>query len=133
MKSLIEIIFGLLTIAVIIANLPTIMGFISLCLIIKFVYSIVTDASSDDEKTQSGYQTKVEERNNTNSEYQQIGEGQKTKTSSTGNYSGYNYTRPRYRNDDGYDSSYDSYYGDWQDDMPPDEGDGFRGTGAPFL
>ena len=130
MKTLIETIFGLLIIAVIIANLPTIMGFISLCIIIKFVYSIVNDASSDDEKTQSSYQTKMEEKNNTISEYQQKREEQKTKTNSTSNYSGYRYSRSRYRNDDEYDNS---YYDDWQDEIPPEEGDGFRGTGAPFL
>ena len=130
MQSLLEVIFSLIFFAIIIMNLPSIIGFISLCIIIKCVYSFVSNASSDNEKTQSSYQTKVEERNNTNSEYQQKREEQGTKTSSTGNYSGYRYSRSRYRNDDEYDNS---YYDDWQDDIPPEEGDGFRGTGAPFL
>jgi len=130
MKSLLEAIFSLIFFAIIIMNLPYIIGFISLCIIIKCVYSFVSDASSDNEKTQSSYQAKVEERNNTNSEYQQKREEQKTKTNSTSNYSGYRYSRSRYRNDDEYDNS---YYDDWQDDIPSEEGDGFRGTGAPFL
>ncbi len=31
------------------------------------------------------------------------------------------------------EADYGDYYDDWQDEMPPEEGDGFRGTGAPFL
>ena len=131
MKTLFETVFGLLTIAIIIVNLPSIIGFISLCIIIKCVYSFLSDASSDSGNTQSRNQ--AEERHNTNAEYQQKREEQKTKTSSTGNYSSHNYSPPRYRNDDDYDSSYDSYYDDWRDDIPSEEGDGWHGTGNPFV
>ncbi len=41
---------------------------------------------------------------------------------------------PRYSGYRRYDEAdYGGYYDDWQDDMPPEEGDGFRGTGGPFL
>ena len=128
MKTLFETVFGLLTIALIIVNLPTIIGFLSLCIIIKCVYSFLSDASSDSGNTQSG--NKAEERHNTNAEYQQKIEEQKTKTSSTSKYSGYRYSHPHYSNDDGYDNS---YYDDWQDDIPSEEGDGWHGTGNPFV
>lgn len=42
------------------------------------------------------------------------------------------YSYPHYRPSN-YDR-FEDYYDDWSDnDMPPEEGDGFRGTGAPFL
>ena len=132
MKSLFETIFALLFIGFIVVNLPAIIGFIFLCLIIKSVYSIVNGNSSEEEKTQPYTQTGTVEMHNTKSEYQPKREEQKTEnvtTKSTGTYSGYSYSHSRYRNDD-YDNS---YYDDWRDDMPPEEGDGFRGTGAPFL
>jgi hypothetical protein len=128
MKSLFETIFALLFIGFILVNLPTIIGFLSLCIIIKCVYSFLSDASSESGNTQSRNQ--AEERHNTSAEYQQKIEEQKTKTSSTGNYSGYRYSHPHYSNDDGYDNS---YYDDWQDDIPSEEGDGWHGTGNPFV
>ena len=133
MKSLFETIFAILFIGFIVVNLPAIIGFIFLCLIVKSVYSIVTGNSSEEEKTQPYNQTGTAEMHNTKSEYQQKREVQKTEsvtTKSTGTYSGYSYSHSRYRNDDDYDNS---YYDDWQDDYQPEEGDGFRGTGAPFL
>ena len=45
-------------------------------------------------------------------------------------YSANSYSSYRNTSYDGYDD----YYDDWHDnDMPPEEGDGFRGTGGPFL
>jgi len=136
MKFLLETVFNLLIFGIIIMNLPTIIGFVSLCIIIKVVYSIVSDSFSDNEGTHTNKQTGITEKHNIKCEYQQKREEQKAeqlKSKSSDTYSGHHYTRPRYSNDDGYDNSYDSYYDGWQDDMPPEEGDGFRGTGAPFL
>lgn len=138
MKSLFESIFGLLFFAIIIANLPTIIGFISLCVIVKVVYSILSSSDTDNtgnKETTSYNQTTLDERQNVKSEYQTKRE-QKTEnntSNSSGKNSGYSYSRPRYTNDDDYDNSYDSYYDDWRDDLPPEEGDGWHGTGNPFV
>ena len=133
MKSLLEAIFSLLIFGIIIMNLPTIIGFISLCIIIKVAYSIINGSSSDNEETQTNKQNGNTEMHNLKTKYKQKMEEQKTEkitTNHSDTYSSYHYSRPHYSNDDGYDNS---YYDHWQDDIPPEEGDGWQGTGNPFV
>ena len=131
MKTLLETIFALLFIAMIIINLPSIMGFISLCVIIYFVFSLFVGGSKH--TTDNYDRQRQTSKQNENSNRRTMQNEQKTESETIRipkSYSGYSY--PRYRQSN-YDS-YDDYYDDWRDDdMPPDEGDGFRGTGAPFL
>ena len=135
MKILLETIFSIVFFGIIIACLPTIIGFISLCFILYFVYTVAKNLFSDEteytvgEYNSNGQTSKQDE----NAEWLSMQSEQKTENEtikSPRSYSGYSY--PRYRQSN-YDS-YDDYNDDWRDDdMPPEEGDGFRGTGAPFL
>lgn len=131
MKTLLETIFALLFIAIIITNLSSIIGFISLCVIVYFVFSLLVGESKH--TTENYDRQRQASKQNENSNRRTMHNEQKTESetiSSPKSYSGYSY--PRYRQSN-YDS-YDDYYDDWRDDdMSPDEGDGFRGTGAPFL
>jgi hypothetical protein len=91
-------------------------------------------SSDGTEQTTGNYDRQHQaSKQNWNANSQTMPNEQKTESETIKNqnsYSGYSY--PRYRQSS-YDS-YDGYYDDWsEDDMPPDEGDGFRGTGGPFL
>ena len=135
MKTLLETFFAILFFGIIIACLPTIIGFISLCFIIYFIYTVAKSLFSDGtEQTDGDYNSNSQtSKQDGNAEWQSMNNEQKTESEtikSQNSYSGYTY--PRYRRSS-YDS-YDDYYDDWgNDDMPPEEGDGFRGTGGPFL
>ncbi len=135
MKFLLETFFSILFFGIIIACLPSIIGFISLCFIIYFIYTVAKSLFGDGaEQTTGNYNRQNQtSQQNGNAERQTMQNEQKTEGETVKNqksYSGYSY--PRYRQSS-YDS-YDDYYDDWGDnDMPPEEGDGFRGTGAPFL
>ena len=135
MKTLLETLFSILFFGIIIACLPTIIGFISLCCLIYFLYKAANSLFSDGtEQTTDDYNSNSQtSKQNRNAERQTTQNEQKTESEtikSQKSYSSYSY--PHYRRSS-YDS-YDDYYDDWDnDDMPPDEGDGFRGTGAPFL
>ncbi len=135
MKVILESFFGLLFFGIIIASLPTIMGFISLCFIIYFIYMAAKSLFSDGTEQTTGNYSRQNQtsKKDGNAEWQSMQNEQKTESGtvkSQKSYSGYSY--PHYRSSN-YDR-YDDYYDDWDnDDMPPEEGDGFRGTGAPFL
>lgn len=135
MKTLLETFFSILFFGIIIACLPSIIGFISLCFIIYFIYTVAKSLfGNGTEKTTVNYDRQNQtSKQNGSAERQTMQNEQKTESETIKNqnsYSGYSY--PRYRSSS-YDS-YDDYYDDWRDDdMPPEEGDGFRGTGAPFL
>ena len=135
MKTLLETFFAILFFGIIIACLPTIIGFISLCFIIYFIYTVAKNLFSDGtEQTTGDYNSNSQtSKQDGNAEWQSMNNEQKTESEtikSQNSYSGYSY--PRYRRSS-YDD-YDDYYDDWRDDdMPPEEGDGFRGTGGPFL
>ena len=135
MKTLLETFFAILSFGIIITCLPTIIGFISLCCIIYFLYKAANSLFSDGtEQTTDGYNSNSQaSKQNGDAERQTMQNEQKTESEtikSQKSYSSYSY--PRYRRSS-YDN-YDDYYDDWRDDdMPLDEGDGFRGTGAPFL
>ncbi len=135
MKTLLETFFSILFFCIIIACLPSIIGFISLCFIIYFVYTVARSLFGDGtEQTKGNYDNHYQtSKQNGNAERQIMQNEQKTESGtikSQKSYSSYSY--PRYRSSS-YDR-YDDYYDDWRDDdMPPEEGDGFRGTGAPFL
>ena len=135
MKTLLETFFALLSFGIIIACLPTIIGFVSMCCIIYFIYMAAKSLFADGtEQTTVNYdrqnQTSTQ---NGDAERQTMQNEQKTESEtikSQKSYSSYSY--PHYQRSS-YDN-YDDYYDDWADnDMPPEEGDGFRGTGAPFL
>lgn len=131
MKSLLEIFFTLLFIGIIIAFLPSIIGFLALCAIVVFMLSLLKNFFSGDEGT-AGETDRCEdyvkmdietEDRNKREEQEHTGKS----SGKTDRYSGYRH----YSRTSNYD---DDYYDDWRnDDMPPEEGDGFRGTGAPFL
>lgn len=130
MRTLLEFIFAMLFIGLFISFLPTIIGFISLCAIVAFIFSLLKNIFSGDEGSSDG--TRQPEnyiKVNIETERQNKQEEQETverKAENTGRYTGsQNYRRT-------YDD-YDDYYDDRYDDIPPDEGDGFHGTGAPFL
>ena len=135
MKFILETFFSILFFGIIIACLPTIIGFISLCCIIYFIYMAARSLFSDGtEQTTVNYDRKHQvSKQNEHAECQTKPNKQKTESEtikSQKSYSSYSY--PHYRRSS-YDS-YDDYYDDWGDnDMPPEEGDGFRGTGVPFL
>lgn len=135
MKFLLEMFFSILFFGIIIACLPSIIGFISLCFIIYFIYTAARSLFGDGTEQATGnYHSQHQtSKQNGNAERQTMQNEQKTESETVKNqknYSGYSY--PHYRRSS-YDN-YDDYYDDWGDnDMPPDEGDGFRGTGAPFL
>ena len=111
MKILLETFFSIVFIGIIIACLPTIMGLFSLCVIAYFIYQAAKSLIEDEtEKADAGHDGWEPD-------------------SKQNSYSGYSSS---YRSSS-YDG-YDDYYDDWRDnDMPPEEGDGFRGTGGPFL
>ena len=126
MKFLLDLFFSLLFFGLFIAFLPTIIGFISLCAIVVFFLSLLKKIVSGDEGT-AGETKRCEDNVKVNIETEDRNkreEQERTGKSSekTDRYSGYrNYSRT-------------CNYDDWHnDDMPPEEGDGFRGTGAPFL
>ena len=135
MKVILEAFFGLVFFGIIIACLPTIIGFVSLCFILYFVYMLAKNLFSDEtEHTVSEYNSNGQtSKQDENAEWPSMQSKQKTDNEtikSPRSYSGYSY--PRYRQSS-YDS-YDDYYDDCRDDdMPLEEGDGFRGTGGPFL
>lgn len=126
MKFLLDLFFSLLFFGLLIAFLPTIIGFISLCVIAVFILSLLKKIVSGDEGT-AGETKRCEDNVKVNIETEDRNkreEQERTGKSSekTDRYSGYrHYSRT-------------CNYDDWRnDDMPPEEGDGFRGTGAPFL
>ena len=126
MKFLLELFFSFLFFGLFIAFLPTIIGIISLCAITVFVFSLLKNFFPGDEET-DGEADRCEDYVKVNIETEDRNkpeEQERTGKSSekTDRYSGYrNYSRT-------------CNYDDWHnDDMPPEEGDGFRGTGAPFL
>ena len=135
MKTLLETFFAILSFGIIIACLPTIIGFVSMCCIIYFIYMAAKSLFADGtEQTTGNYNRQNQtSKQDENAEWQSRQNEQKTESEtikSQKSYSSYSY--PHYRRSS-YDS-YDNYYDDWDnDDMPPEEGDGFRGTGAPFL
>lgn len=133
MKSLLEIFFTLLFIGIIIAFLPSIIGFLALCAIVVFMISLLKNFFSSDEETVDGSDQPVnyikvdieKERENKEGEQGTVERKEENKE----RYTGCSNYRKTYCDYDDYD-----YYDDWHnDDMPPEEGDGFRGTGAPFL
>jgi len=133
MKSLLEIFFTLLFIGIIIAFLPSIIGFLALCAIVVFMLSLLKNFFSSDEETVDGSDQPVnyikvdieKERENKEGEQGTVERKEENKE----RYTGCSNYRKTYCDYDDYD-----YYDDWHnDDMPPEEGDGFRGTGAPFL
>ena len=133
MKLLLELFFSLLFFGLFIAFLPTIIGIISLCVIVVFIFSLLKNFFSGDEETVDGSDQPVnyikvdieKERENKEGEQGTVERKEENKERYTGcrNY------RKTYRDYDDYDY-YDNRY---DNDMPPEEGDGFRGTGAPFL
>ncbi len=134
---MLEAIFTMLFIALIIVNLPTIIGFISLCIIIYVICSSVSGFFADgkgqsttnyDRKNQTLERNENTKNQTIQNEYKTESETKKTQKSCS------SYNRPCYRQPN-YDKDWGDYdyYNDWQDDMPPEEGDGFRGTGGPFL
>lgn len=131
MKFLLELFFSFLFFGLFIAFLPTIIGIISLCAIVVFFLSLLKNFFSGDEGT-AGETERCEDYVKVNIETEDRNkreEQERTGKSSekTDRYSGYRH----YSRTCNYD---DDYYDDWRnDDMPPEEGDGFRGTGAPFL
>ena len=134
MKTLLEFFFSLVFIGIIIACLPTIMGLFSLCIIMYFGYLAVKSLFGDrTEQTDAGNDRwEQDSKQDRSAEWQSVKHKQES-TSETArkqnSYSGYSSS---YRSSS-YDR-YDDYYDDWHDnDMPPEEGDGFRGTGGPFL
>ena len=135
MKFLLETFFSLVFFGIIIACLPTIIGFVSLCFILYFVYTVAKSLFSDGtEQTDSNYNSNSQtSKQDWSTESQTTQNEQKTESETSKNqksYSGYSY--PRYRRSN-YDD-YDGYYDDWHDnDMPPEEGDGWHGTGNPYV
>lgn len=132
MKIILETFFGLVFIGIIIACLPTIMGFFSLCIIAYFIYQAAKSLFGDEtEKTDNNHVGwEPDSKQDRSAEWQSVQHKQESETARKQNsYSGYSSS---YRSSS-YDR-YDDYYDDWRDnDMPPEEGDGFRGTGGPFL
>lgn len=131
MKFLLELFFSLLFFGLFIAFLPTIIGFISLCAIVAFFLSLLKSFFSGDEgnagetdRCEDYVKVNIEtEDRNKREEQEHTGKS----LEKTDRYSGYRHYSRTYNYDD-------DYYDDWRnDDMPPEEGDGFRGTGAPFL
>lgn len=130
MKTLFETILSFAFAILFFTFLPTIIGIVALGVIAWFIYSMLADSPD----SSSGYsnQSTVSEKHDTYNNQEKTNETKKesgtsnTSTSYSGNrYSGYRRS---------YDDYEDSYYDDRYDqDMPPEEGDGFRGTGAPFL
>ena len=128
MQSLLEVIFGIVFFAVIISCLPTIIGFISLCFIIYIIYLVINGLFTDgSEHTTANY-----DRQNEGTERQTMHTEQENERKSESNPKSYStFSSPHYRHIN-YDD-YDDYYDDRYDEVPPEEGDGFRGTGASFL
>ncbi len=132
MKTLLEFFFSLVFIGIIIACLPTIMGLFSLCIIMYFGYLAVKSLFEDGtEQTDAGNDRwEQDSKQDESAGWQSMQHKQESETAKKQNsYSGYGYSyRPS-----SYDR-YDDYYDDrYDNDMPPEEGDGFRGTGGPFL
>ena len=128
MKTLLEVFFATLFTGIFISFLPTIIGFLSLCVIIVFMLSFLKKICSDDEESSDGTsQPENYIEVNVEMERQNKQETIERKAENTGRCTGSrNYRRT-------YDDYYDDYYDDRYDDIPQEEGDGFRGTGAPFL
>lgn len=127
MKILLETFFGIVFIGIIIACLPTIMGLFSLCVIAYFIYQAAKSLiEGETEKTDADHDGwEPDSKQDRSAEWQSVQDKQKSETARKQNSSSY-----RSSSYDGYDD----YYDDWRDnDMPPEEGDGFRGTGGPFL
>ena len=132
MKILLETFFSIVFIGIIIACLPTIMGLFSLCIIIYIGYLAVKSLFGDGtEQTDAGHDGwKQDSKQNESTGWQSMQHKQKSETARKQNsYSGYGYS---YRSSscDRYDDYYDDRY---DNDMPPEGGDGFRGTVGPFL
>ena len=130
MRTLLELFFAMLFIGLFISFLPTIIGFVSLCAIVAFIFSLLKnifscDEGSSDKKGQSESYIKV----NIETERQNKQEEQETVERKAENKGRYNVYRNYWRTYD----DYEDYYDDRYHDIPPDEGDGFHGTGAPFL
>lgn len=134
MKLLLETFFTLVFLGIFIACLPTIIGFLALCAIGAFILTVLKNIFADSEKPSERYsQTGDYETTDRKSEYHVTGNDRngenRTPDDSSGISSSYRSSRYRYScNDD-----YDNYYDDRYEDVPPEGGDGFRGTGAPFL
>ena len=136
MQSLSEVIVGIVVGIIVLLCLPIIIKLFSLCFIIWLVFMVVKEFFGNDEKPAGNTGT-----NQKDNGYQSTWNEQKNEHSSTSSYntrSDYRHSGWRNSYDDDYDSSYDDY-DDYcsdryrSDDIPPEEGDGFRGTGAPFL
>lgn len=133
MKFLLELFFSLLFFGLFVAFLPTIIGIISLCVIVVFIFSLLKNFFSGDEETvdesdQLVNYIKVDiekERENKEGEQRTV----ERKAENKDRYTGCRNYRKTYRDYD----DYDYYENRYENDMPPEEGDGFRGTGAPFL
>jgi len=130
MKTLFETIFTIVFAIIFITFLPTIIGIVALGAIVWFIFSMLAGSSD----SSSGYssQSTVSEKRDTYDN--QVKTNETKRDSGTSNsstcYSGNR--NSSYRRS--YDDYEDSYYDDRYDpDMPPEGGDGFRGTGAPFL
>jgi len=130
MKTLFETIFTIVFAIIFITFLPTIIGIVALGAIVWFIFSMLAGSSD----SSSGYssQSTVSEKRDT---YDNQVKTNETKRDSGTSNSSTSYSGNRnssYRRS--YDDYEDSYYDDRYDpDMPPEGGDGFRGTGAPFL
>ncbi|MBQ9696955.1 MAG: hypothetical protein IJV46_00250 [Acidaminococcaceae bacterium] len=133
MQSLSEAIVGIVVGIIVLLCLPFIIKLFSLCFIIWLVFMVVKEISGTDDvpvdntgtnQKESGYQSTWNEQNNGHSSAGSYN------TRSDCSHSGW-----RNSYDDDYDSRYDDYCDDHyiSDDIPPEGGDGFRGTGAPFL
>jgi hypothetical protein len=133
MKILLETFFSLVFFGIFIACLPTIIGFVALCFILYFAYTVVKSLFSDGtEQTDNNYRSNSQtSKQDESTEWQSLQHKQESETAKNQkSYSGYSY--PRYRRSN-YDD-YDGYYDDWHDnDMPPEEGDGWHGTGNPYV
>ena len=134
MKFLLETIFSIMFFAVFIWALPTIIGILSLGLMLYFVFSLATGSSSDSaakgqDKSYRNYG--ADDGLNENNSRTDAQHEAKTKTAERPtHYSGSGYSRRRYYDED----EYGGCYNDWDDDdMPPEDEIHFRGTGAPFL
>ncbi len=144
MQGILEFIAAFIAVAVFFYALPTIIGIAAICLVAVFAYKLVADifgGSGGNASDDTGYS------NSNNSEYDthNTASGRntridQTKRQETTDTNARNEYKPNTQNRTRYsdyrrceDADYGSYYDDWHDDIPPEEGDGFRGTGGPFL
>lgn len=136
MNTLFETIISIIVFVIIISCLPTILGLISLCVIIYFVCLGAKDLFSDGtEQTTASYdrQSQYSEQNE-NAQKQTMQNEQKTENKTVNtqrSYSNRSYSNYRHSDDEDH---YSGYYDDWRDDdVPPDDEIHFNGTGGPFL